>query len=120
MDPLQFGYQPNIGVDDALIYMLQRAHAHLDTSGATVRIMFFDFSSAFNAIQPVLLGEKMRRMHVDSALISWVMDYLTCRQPASTEQHGGPTRNCPVAIPVYTVQSGLPIQLRQLLSSEIF
>ena len=58
MDPLQFAYQPNIGVDDALIYMLQRTHAHLDTADANVRIMFFDFSSAFNTIQPELLGEK--------------------------------------------------------------
>lgn len=30
MDPPQFAYQPNIGVDDALIYILQRVHEHLD------------------------------------------------------------------------------------------
>ena len=59
MDPLQFAYQPNISVDDALIYMLQRAYTHLDTPDATVRITFFDFSSAFNTIQPQLLGEKV-------------------------------------------------------------
>ncbi len=43
MDPLQFAYQPNIGVDDAFISMQQRAHAHLDTAGETVRAIFFDF-----------------------------------------------------------------------------
>ncbi|XP_062844406.1 uncharacterized protein LOC134303073 [Trichomycterus rosablanca] len=51
MDPLQFAYQQNIGVDDALIYTLQRAHAHLDSVDTTVRIMFFDFSCAFNTIR---------------------------------------------------------------------
>lgn len=56
MDPLQFAYQPNIGVDDALIYMMQRTYSHLDTLDATVKIMYFDFSSAFNTIQPLLLG----------------------------------------------------------------
>ena len=26
LDPLQFAYQPHLGVDDAVIYLLQRAH----------------------------------------------------------------------------------------------
>jgi hypothetical protein len=79
MDPLQFAYQRNIGVDDTIIYLLQRAYSHLDNAGCTVRVMFFDFSSAFNTIQPLLLGEKMRRMKVEAPLVSWVTDYLTGR-----------------------------------------
>lgn len=53
MDPLQFAYQPNNGVDDALIYM--------------------------HTIQPGLLGEKRRTMELESGLVSWVLDYLTQR-----------------------------------------
>uniref|UniRef100_A0A667Y6G0 B30.2/SPRY domain-containing protein n=1 Tax=Myripristis murdjan TaxID=586833 RepID=A0A667Y6G0_9TELE len=64
LDPLQFAYQPHLGVDDAVIYLLQRAHMHLDGGGSTVRITFFDFSSAFNTIQPLLLSEKLRVMGV--------------------------------------------------------
>ena len=79
MDPLQFAYQPNISVDDALIYMLQRAYTHLDTPDASVRITFFDFSSAFNTIQPRLLGEKMEMMKVDPLLVLWCLDYLYLR-----------------------------------------
>ncbi|TKS65974.1 putative RNA-directed DNA polymerase from transposon BS [Collichthys lucidus] len=52
---------------------------HLDGGGDTVRITFFDFSSAFNTIQPLLLGEKLRVMGVDDAVISWITDYLTGR-----------------------------------------
>ena len=48
LDPLQFAYQAGIGVDDAIIYLLNRALTYLDTPACTVRIMFFDFSSAFN------------------------------------------------------------------------
>ncbi|KAI3369417.1 hypothetical protein L3Q82_007641 [Scortum barcoo] len=79
LDPLQFAYQPHLGVDDAVIYLLQRAHMHLDGGGGTVRITFFDFSSAFNTIQPLLPGEKLRVMGVDDTMISWITDYLTGR-----------------------------------------
>ncbi|KAI3369998.1 hypothetical protein L3Q82_024803 [Scortum barcoo] len=37
MDPLQFAYQPGIGVDDAIIYLLQRSLSHLEDAGNTVR-----------------------------------------------------------------------------------
>ncbi|KAI3369373.1 hypothetical protein L3Q82_007607 [Scortum barcoo] len=61
MDPLQFAYQPDIGVDDAvIIYLLHTSLTHLEKAGSTVRIMFFDFSSAFNTIQPRLLGDKLQ------------------------------------------------------------
>lgn len=57
-DPLQFAYQEMVGVDDAITYLLHRTHSHLDKGKSTVRIMFFDFSSAFNTIQPTRLGDK--------------------------------------------------------------
>ncbi|KAM6983431.1 uncharacterized protein LKV04_011372 [Tautogolabrus adspersus] len=79
LDPLQFAYQPHLGVDDAIIYLLQRTHSHLEGNGCTVRITFFDFSSAFNTIQPQLLEEKLQVMGVDSSITSWITDYLTDR-----------------------------------------
>ncbi|KAI3374520.1 hypothetical protein L3Q82_021003 [Scortum barcoo] len=65
MDLLQFAYQPDIGVDDAVIYLLHTSLTHLEKAGSTVRIMFFDFSSAFNTIQPRLLGDKLQLAGVD-------------------------------------------------------
>ena len=79
LDPLQFAYQPHLGDDDTVIYLLQQAHTHLDGGGGTVRITFFDFSSAFYNIQPLLLGEKLQVMGVDDTMISWITDYLTGR-----------------------------------------
>ncbi|KAI3368527.1 hypothetical protein L3Q82_025539, partial [Scortum barcoo] len=38
MDTLQFAYQPNISVDDALIYMLHRTYTHLDTPDASAAV----------------------------------------------------------------------------------
>ncbi|XP_061107793.1 receptor-interacting serine/threonine-protein kinase 4-like [Conger conger] len=52
LDPLQIAYQVKVGVEHAIIYLLHRTHSHLDKGKDAVRIMFFDFSSAFNTIQP--------------------------------------------------------------------
>ncbi|KAI3363490.1 hypothetical protein L3Q82_011581 [Scortum barcoo] len=79
MDPLQFAYQPDIGVDDAVIYLLHTSLTHLEKAGSTVRIMFFDFSSAFNTIQPRLLWDKLQLAGVDHHLTTWILDYLTHR-----------------------------------------
>ncbi|KAK7158641.1 hypothetical protein R3I94_005089 [Phoxinus phoxinus] len=36
LDPLQFAYQPGIGVEDAIIYLSHRALSHLEKTGSTV------------------------------------------------------------------------------------
>ena len=66
-------------MDDAIIYLLQRAHSYRDGSGCTVRITCNDFSSAFNTIQPRLLSDKLQAMRVNSSTISWITNYLTDR-----------------------------------------
>ena len=68
-----------MGDEDAIIYLLHRAPSHLDKSGSTVRIMFLDFSSAFNTIQPVMSREKLELMQVDTTTIPWIMDDLNDR-----------------------------------------
>uniref|UniRef100_A0A8C6SJS2 Arrestin C-terminal-like domain-containing protein n=1 Tax=Neogobius melanostomus TaxID=47308 RepID=A0A8C6SJS2_9GOBI len=46
---------------------------------APVRVMFFDFSSAFNTIRPTLLRRKLEDAGVDGHLTAWTIDYLTER-----------------------------------------
>ena len=77
LDPLQFAYQKHIGVEDAILYILRRAYAYLDVPGSYVRIMFFDFSSAFNTKPPPILKDKFLGMGVAPSLTSWIIDYLT-------------------------------------------
>ena len=79
LHPLQFAYQPHIGVEDAIIFLLHRVYTHLEEAGSTVRVMFFDFSSAFNTIRPALLGNKLLDMQVDAPLVAWITNYLTGR-----------------------------------------
>lgn len=77
--PLQFAYRSGVGDEDAIIHLLQPTHCHLDKAGSTARIMFFDFSSAFNTIQPDLLCQNLQKTQVKPSTITWINDYLTNR-----------------------------------------
>ncbi len=79
LDPLQFTYQSCIGVDDAIIYLMHRSYLHREDVGSAVRIMFFDLSSAFNTIWPLLLEGKPLRARVDCHLATWIINYLSDR-----------------------------------------
>ncbi|KAK3506177.1 hypothetical protein QTP70_000938 [Hemibagrus guttatus] len=52
LDPLQFAYRANRSVDDAVNMGLHYILQHLDKTGTYARILFVDFSSAFNTIIP--------------------------------------------------------------------
>lgn len=78
-DPLQFAYRESMGVEDAVVYLLHRVLAFLESAGGYVRIMFFDFSSAFNTIQPLILRAKLEKLSVEPAVITWITNYLTDR-----------------------------------------
>ena len=80
MDQLQFAYRAKRGVEDALITMLDKIYNHLELPNSYVRILFADFSSAFNTIQPHLLIEKLINTNVNSKLILWISNFLTNRQ----------------------------------------
>lgn len=76
---LQFAYQPSTGAEDAVIFLIQRSLSHLERSGSTMRIIFYDFSSAFNTIQPKLLRDKLDHAEVHHQLSTWLLDFLTNR-----------------------------------------
>ena len=55
------------------------AFLHLDKAGSYVRILFIDFSSAFNTIQPHLLALKLLHLDVSPKLILWIVNFLLHR-----------------------------------------
>lgn len=87
LDPLQFAYRPGVGVEDAIILLLYRSLSHLENTGGSVRVMFFDFSSTFNTIQPALLRVKLEGAGVNCHLAAWIIDHLTNR-PQYVRLHG--------------------------------
>ncbi|KAK2894332.1 hypothetical protein Q8A73_016816 [Channa argus] len=80
LDPLQFAYRANRSVTDAVNMGLHYVLQHLDRPGTYVRILFVDFSSAFNTIIPSLLQLKLTQLSVPSSVCQWITSFLTDRQ----------------------------------------
>ncbi|KAK3536977.1 hypothetical protein QTP86_029474 [Hemibagrus guttatus] len=80
LDPLQFAYRANRSVDDAVNMALHFILQHLDSPGSYARILFVDFSSAFNTIVPALLRDKLFQLNVPDSMCSWITDFLTDRR----------------------------------------
>ena len=59
LDLLQFAYQPGKGVDDAKLFILDTLFKHLETPKSHARLLFADFSSAFNKMLPHVLIERL-------------------------------------------------------------
>ncbi len=59
-----------------LHYVLQ----HLERPGAYVRVLFVDFSSAFNTIIPNLLLPKLTQLSVPTSICQCINSFLTDRQ----------------------------------------
>ncbi|KAK3522998.1 hypothetical protein QTP86_010502 [Hemibagrus guttatus] len=87
LDPLQFAYRANRSVDDAVNMGLHFILQHLDKSGTCeavrhvrhVRLLFVDFSSAFNTIIPTVLQTKLTQLSVPSSICQWINSFLTNR-----------------------------------------
>ena len=81
LDPLQFAYQKGRSCKDAILSLLDKLYCHLEGAkrGNSVRLLFFDFSSAFNTIQPHTSVRKLIEMSLPSNYSLWILDYLTNR-----------------------------------------
>ncbi len=67
-------------VDDAVNMGLHYVLPHLDRPGAYVRILFVDFSSAFNTIIPNHLLPKLTQLSVPTSICQWINSFMTDRQ----------------------------------------
>ncbi|KAI4874761.1 hypothetical protein NFI96_005250 [Prochilodus magdalenae] len=79
MDPHQIAYCSNRSTDDALALTVHSALSHLDRKNTDVRMLFIDFSSAFNTIIPAKLIPKLTDLGLNSHLCNGVLDFLTGR-----------------------------------------
>ncbi len=77
VDPLQFADRANRYVDDAVNMGLHYVLQHLDRPGAYVRILFVDFSSAFNTIILNLLLPKVTQFSMPTSICHWINSFLT-------------------------------------------
>ncbi len=58
---------------------LHTALSHLENKNTYVRMLFVDYSSAFNTIVPATLVAKLQTLGLSRSLCSWILDFLTGR-----------------------------------------
>ncbi|KAI3362901.1 hypothetical protein L3Q82_011498, partial [Scortum barcoo] len=83
LDPLQFAYRPNRSTEDAIALTLHTALSHLDQRDTYVRMLFIDYSSAFNTIMcPPSSSPSSETLGSTAALCDWILNFLTGRPQA--------------------------------------
>ena len=80
VDKSQFAYITERSVEDATLTLTHHIQEHLDKKRTYARVLFIDFSSAFNTIQPHLMLQKLMKMNVNANLIMWINSFLTGRR----------------------------------------
>ena len=58
-DPLRSAYRAGRRVEDAKLFILDQLYKRLELKQSHVRILFADFSLAFNTMQPHTLAQKL-------------------------------------------------------------
>ena len=111
-DPLQFAYSRNRNTEDAILTVLHAILKHLEKSKAYARLLFLDFSSAFNTTQPHLLLRKL--MDMDPVIIRWLCSFLTdspqcvmikpaTEMSAEVRTNTGPPQGCVLSPALFTL-----------------
>eukprot|EP00061_Rhincodon_typus_P007484 g29226.t1 len=77
LNPQQFAYRPNRSTADPISLALHSSLEHLDHKDTYIRLLFVDYSSAFNTIIPARLISKLRDLGLGSALYNWILSFLT-------------------------------------------
>ncbi len=77
MDPLQFAYRSSHSTDNAIAFTLHTPLSHLENKNTYVRMLFVDYSSAFNTIVAATLVAKLQTLGLNRG--SWVLEFLTGR-----------------------------------------
>ncbi|KAI3362499.1 hypothetical protein L3Q82_012792 [Scortum barcoo] len=76
---LPTGHRPNRSTEDAICSALHLSLTHLEEKNTHVRMLFLDFSSAFNTIIPQHLVGKLGLLGFSTPLCNWLLDFLTER-----------------------------------------
>ncbi|KAK3524892.1 hypothetical protein QTP86_011310 [Hemibagrus guttatus] len=128
LDSHQFAYRPNRSTEDAISTAIHLALTDLDTNNTYIRMLFIDFSSAFNTVIPSKLITELSDLGVCTSLCSWIMDFLTNRpQSVRLGNHISSTLTLNTGVPQGCVLSPLLYSLfthdcvpRHNIASNIF
>lgn len=89
LDSFQFAYKWGRSTDDAINSIIHLVSKHLDDLDilkAYASVLFIDFSSAFNKMQPQLLVGKLKEMNVNPYILRWYHSFLTAHTASQGQQ----------------------------------
>lgn len=111
-DPYQFAYRAKRATGDAIALAIHFALHHLEHRQSYVRILFIDFSSAFNTIVPDILMDKLLYLGFHQTICTWIKDFLTNRsqhvklgfhKSTSIKMNIGAPQGCVLSPVLYTL-----------------
>ena len=124
-DKYQFAYRKNRSVEDAVSILVHEILQHLESKNAYVRVLFIDFSSAFNTIIPSKLIEKLLVLNFPKDICNWILDFLLERPQVVKIQHlfsksvvlsTGAPQGCVLSPNLYSIFTYDCISLNELFS----
>ena len=80
ISPAQYGGLPGSSTILALLNLLHNWYQALEKPKTVIRVLFLDFSKAFDLINHNKLLEDMKTLGVRDALIPWIASYLKGRK----------------------------------------
>ena len=80
LDHLQFAYKAKRNVEDAFLLFTNNILKYLEKNRNYARVLFIDFSSAFNTIQPHVMVQKLKDLNVRNDIIALVLEFWTHRR----------------------------------------
>lgn len=91
LEPLQFASHANRLVNDAVTMGLHYILQHRDQAGTHARILFEDFSSAFDTIIPGILLTQLTRPSVPTSICLWIIRPAADSEAGKTHISTGPS-----------------------------
>ena len=76
----QFGGIPKSSATLALISIIHTCAQATDGTGASVRVLLFDYRKAFDLIDHNILVQKIRKLSIPLPIVNWIFDFLTSRE----------------------------------------
>ncbi len=77
LDPFQFVYRANRSTEEAISTVLHLTLSIVEERSVYARLLFINFSSAFNTITPQPLVEKLGLLLVDLGTCRWILNFLS-------------------------------------------
>ena len=112
-DTFQFAYRPQRNIDDAIAINIHEILNHCESKNTYARVLFIDYSSAFNTIVPAQLYSKLlNELNFPHSLCNWILNFLLNRPQvvkignklsSTLILNTGTPQGCPISPKLYSI-----------------